>query len=191
MEQKNKKSATIDRRPKRSSKCKVAKFTSGQEVQITSNSSKRPPVNAHVPNRDRAKVSMKKCNSQLLTRNEVEPGPFNSKQERTSQISVCKISPQNKWQLSTETSCSLKEKGDGEYDEMKKISIRHSRRLPLFPPVSNPLAYELDMRQSRSAQAGEGGMETSAIRTRHSGEEKCLLCPMKLSVVSLKLPNIA
>ena len=190
VEQKSKKSAGSRKKSKNSSKRKVAKLTSSQGVQGASNSLKRPSVNAPAPNRDRVKVSMKKHGSQLLTRNDAEPSPFNSKQER--RVSVCKISASPEWQLPTESSCSLKETSNGECDEVKKTSFRHSRRFPLFPPVSIPLAYQQHVRQSRSGQVGEGRMRIGInIRTRQSGEEKNMLCPMKLSVVSLKLPNIA
>ena len=73
--------------------------------------------------------------------------------------------------------------------------IRYSRRMPVFPPVSSSHvnAQPVTSNQCRVSLVGEGeGRRARFTRpaARQLIERKCLLVPPKLSVVSLKLPNI-
>ena len=77
----------------------------------------------------------------------------------------------------------------------ENTSIRYSRRMPIFPPVSSSHvnAQPVTSNQCRISLVGEGG-EKKAKFTRPTArqlvEGVSLLVPPKLSVVSLKLPNI-
>ena len=77
----------------------------------------------------------------------------------------------------------------------ENTSTRYSRRMPVFPPVSSSHAdaQPVTSNQCRISLVGDGGgRKATFIRptARQSVEGKCLLNPPKLSVVSLKLPNI-
>lgn len=75
------------------------------------------------------------------------------------------------------------------------IIIRHPRRMPVFPPVSSSHAnaQPVTSNECRVSLVGEGGGKKARFTrptARQSVEGKCLLVPSKLSVVSLKLPDI-
>ena len=77
----------------------------------------------------------------------------------------------------------------------KTTSIRYSRRMPVFPPVSSSHANArpVTSNQCRISLVGEGGSRKARFTrpiASQSVERKCLLNSPKLSVVSLKLPNI-
>jgi hypothetical protein len=80
-------------------------------------------------------------------------------------------------------------------------SIRYSRRMPVFPSVSSSHAnaQPVTSNQCRVSLVGEGGGKEAKLtvplilnfaRQSTLVEGKSLLVPPKLSVVSLKLPNI-
>ena len=74
----------------------------------------------------------------------------------------------------------------------ESTSIRYSRRMPAFPPVSSihANAQPVTSNQCRISLVGEGGEKKARFTrstARQSVEGKCLLVPPKLS---LKLPNI-
>jgi hypothetical protein len=78
----------------------------------------------------------------------------------------------------------------------ESTSIRYSRRMSMFPPVSSSHAnaQPVTSNQCRVSLVGEGGGKKAkftgpAARQSTLVEGKCLLVPPKLSVVSLKLPN--
>ena len=77
----------------------------------------------------------------------------------------------------------------------ENTSLRYSRRMPAFPPVSSSHANSqpVTSNQCRTSLVGEGGGRKARFTrptARQSVERKCLLIPPKLSVVPLKLPNI-
>ena len=77
----------------------------------------------------------------------------------------------------------------------ENTSIRYSRRMPAFPPVSSSHAnaQPVTSDQWRISLVGEGGEKKARFTgptARQSVEGKCLLVPPKLSVVSLKLPKL-
>jgi transcriptional regulator of acetoin/glycerol metabolism len=77
----------------------------------------------------------------------------------------------------------------------ESVSIRYSRRMPVFPPVSSSHAnaQPVTSNQCRVSLVGEGGGKRAKFirpAARQSVEGKNLLIPPKLSIVSLKLPNI-
>ena len=88
---------------------------------------------------------------------------------------------------------------------MRKKSIRYSRRMPLFPPVSYTHGYKQEQAENlkmtrpshRNSQVKEeSGRRKTIVRTKQSVERKKTSHDfdsrsVKLSVVSIKLPSIA
>ena len=81
----------------------------------------------------------------------------------------------------------------------ENTSIRYSRRMPVFPPVSSSHAnaQPVTANQCRVSLVGEGGEKKARFtgpiniaRQTALVEGKRLLVPPKLSVVSLKLPKL-
>jgi hypothetical protein len=79
----------------------------------------------------------------------------------------------------------------------ESTSIRYSRRMPVFPPVSSSHAnaQPVTSNQCRISLVGEGGGKKARFtgpiaRQSTLVEGKCLLIPPRLSVVSLKLPKL-
>ena len=77
----------------------------------------------------------------------------------------------------------------------ENTSIRYSRRMPVFPPVSSSHVntQPVTSNQCRVSLVGEGGSKKPRFTRLTAGlsmERKCSLSPPKLSVISLKLPNI-
>ena len=77
----------------------------------------------------------------------------------------------------------------------ENTSIRYSRRMPVFPPVSSSHAnaQPVTSNECRVSLVGEGDVRKARFTrptVRQSMEKKCFLSPPDLSIVSVKLPNI-
>ena len=191
---------------KKSSKHKGPRLIGGARRPSTT-TTKRVSLNKESPsllNREKVKTSMRNCNRKETTTGEVCMITQKSKKRLVSRVSQQK-SLEDHWQKSSRISktddyntvicAEIDSEVEDNKDKMKN-SIRYSRRMPLFPPVSNShvQAQAKVLRQSQSSpQARESiaKVRTSVVARQQSVERKNLLHPTKLSVVSLKLPNIS
>ena len=191
---------------KKSSKHKGPKLTGVEKCLSKSSSLKRTSVTASSERKQL--LSRERCKISVIDRDKtheakaVETTPKTYKHSKTSRLSRQQSLTNNKWHASNQLSRDANFiENDSDFDEnsdeMNK-SIRYSRRMPLFPPVSSSHAQARSeiIRQSKTSQSSQAG-ETSGNRTSVVGHQatavrkSVVINPLKLSVVSLKLPTIS
>ena len=176
--------------------------TSSRQKPHTNSATKHP----HLPKNDRVSENTRKHESLLTSRNKRVSNSSPSlpkNQTKTSGNSISRQSsrggqPGQANRPSATRDSRRPSNGHGDSDK----SIRYSRRMPLFPPVSShvvPLAPPTTPRQSTSSGTSESGSRASThvhgmkVMRQSSVERKSvakMVKPYKVSVVSLKLPSI-
>ena len=177
-------SISFNHRPNRSqakiSVKKARKITKPETIRpsLSHQKSTSPHKELPVPNSQLSHCDIEELKAVVATR---QPGRILSKKSllQNHTLYLSKTDP-----LNSNLKC---------HEESK--SIRYSRRMPMFPPVSSSHVntQPVTSNQCRVSLVGEGeGRKARFTRptARQSMERKCLLVPPKLSVVSLKLPNI-
>ena len=168
----------------------------------------------HHPKRSQAKISVKK--TQKITKPEVIRPSLSHKKNSShhkefSQMSHCDIEEPKAVVTARQPGRILSKKSllqnhallllntDPHDSNLQcreeNTSMRYSRRMPVFPPVSSSHVntQPVTLNQYRVSLVREGrGKKAMFTRptAKQSVERKCLLNSQKLSLVSLKLPNI-